>query len=84
MLAERWAAIAGQELQRDDQGRTVLPLNNASIRFVEESDGRGDGLGGIDVKVEDKAALLAAAEARGVMVDETQVLIGGVRINLVL
>ena len=83
ILAERWAAIAAQALERDAQGRIVLPPNNAVIRFIEDTDGRGDVLGGIDVKVEDKAALLAAAEARGVMVDETQVMIGGVRIEFV-
>jgi hypothetical protein len=82
-LAERWAAIAATKLDRDAAGRIIMPLENAVIRFVVDMDGRGEGLGGIDVKVEDKAALLAAAKDRSAMVNEEQVMICGVRFNLV-
>lgn len=82
-MAERWAAIAAARLARDAAGRIILPLENAAIRFVANTDGRGAGLDGIDVKVENKAALLAAANERGAMVKDGQVMIGGVRFNLV-
>jgi hypothetical protein len=81
-LAERWAAIAAAKLERDAAGRIIVPLKNGVIRFVVDMDGRGEGLGGIDVKVEDKATLLAAAKDRGAMVNEEQVIICGVRFNL--
>ncbi len=83
ILAERWAAIAATKLDRDAAGRIILRLNNAVIRFVADTDGRGEGLGGIDVKVEDRAALLAAAKERDRLVNEDQVMICGVRFNLV-
>lgn len=82
-LAERWAAIAATTLQQDARGGSVVLLNNAAIRFVEDSDGRGEGLGGIDVRVADKAALLAAADTRGAVTAEDQIMIGGVRFRLV-
>jgi len=82
-LAGRWSAIAATKLARDDAGRIILPLENANIRFIADTDGRGEGLGGIDVKVQDKSRLLSAAKERGAMIDETQVMICGVRFNLV-
>jgi hypothetical protein len=53
------------------------------LRFVEATDGRGEGLGGIDVKVEDRPAVLTAARVRGCYVSDDRVDIGGLRISLV-
>ena len=80
---ERWSSIAGVPLSQDADGPIVLPLDNAQIRFVEATDGRGDGLGGIDVVVADRARLLAAAESRGCRVSDTRVDVGGVRFTLI-
>lgn len=82
-LAEKWSAIAGIALTRDDNNRLVLPLENATLRFVKAIDGRGPGLGALDIKVTDRDAILQTAEARGLTHTETQVLICGTRINLV-
>ena len=82
-LAERWSKITGIELRRDRAGRMELPLNNAVIRFVQESDGRGEGLGGIDIEAGNPKKLLQAAETRGLRISDTQVMICGVRFNLV-
>jgi len=82
-LAERWSAIAGIELRKDDAGCLEMPLNNAVIRFVEATDGRGEGLDGIDIEAADSARLLKAADDRGLKVSDTQVMICGVRFNLV-
>ncbi len=65
-LADRWAAILG----RPAVDRTIQ-CDDASIRFVEATDGRGDGLAAIDVSVVDRDR---AGES---------VAIGGVRFNLV-
>ena len=81
-MAERWAGIAGIPLKEDDQGRATLPLENANLRFVEATDGRGDGLGGIEIVVADKQRLLTAAEHRGCKVSDNQVNVGGVRFYL--
>ncbi|MFC1886402.1 hypothetical protein ACFLZM_05035 [Thermodesulfobacteriota bacterium] len=82
-LAERWSAIAGIKLQRDGAGRLEIPINDAVIRFVEATDGRGEGLGAIDIEAADPTRLLKAADERGLKVSDTQVMICGLRFNLV-
>lgn len=82
-LAERWSGIAEISLRKDSRGRIEMPLDNAAIRFVEAADGRGDGLGGIDVVVADRKGLLEAAASRGCRVSDDQVNICGTRFYLV-
>jgi hypothetical protein len=82
-LAARWSAIVDIPLRDGPDGRPEIPLNNAVIRFVKAEDGRGEGLGGIDIKATDPAGLLGAAAKRGLKMSEAQVMIGGVRFNLV-
>ena len=60
-----------------------MPLANAEVRFVPCTDGRPEGLGGIDVACADPQAVLQAAEARGARTGENQVYLCGMRINLV-
>ena len=81
-LAEHWSGIAEIPLRKDSQGRFEMPLDNASVRFVEATDGRGEGLGGIDIVVSDKSRLLTAAAQRGRKVSDSQVMICGMRFNL--
>ena len=80
-VARRWSEIAEIPLG-DEDGTPTLPLDNASVRFVDCRDGRPEGLGGIDVACADKAAILAAAEARGAVTGDDQVTLCGTRINL--
>jgi len=82
-LAARWGDIAELDVSADVSGNPTLALDNATLRFVEATDGRGEGLGGIDVKVEDRPAVLDAARARGCYVSDGRVDIGGLRIGLV-
>lgn len=82
-LAERWSSIAEISLRKDARGRFELPLDNASIRFVEATDGRGEGLGGIDIVAVDRRRILEAAERRGCRVADDQVVICGTRFYLV-
>jgi hypothetical protein len=49
-LAARWAAILRRPV-RDAAGVPTLDLDLGTLRFVPDSDGRGEGLGGIDVKI---------------------------------
>ena len=81
-LAERWSAVIGAPLGKDASGRLELRLNNATLRFVEDTDGRGEGLGGIDIEVADKDRVLKAAEERGLKVSDARVDVCGVRFNL--
>lgn len=82
-LAERWSSIAEIPLRNDLRGRVELPLDNAAIRFVEATDGRGEGLGGIDIVAADRTRILEAAKIRNCRVAEDQVVVCGTRFNLV-
>ena len=81
-LAERWAAMAELDLQTDNQSRPYMALGNAVVRFVEDTDGRGEGLGAIDVTAQDPDSILKGASARGVPHTADQVTLAGIRINL--
>ena len=81
-LAERWSSIAEIPLRQDANGHFELPLENASVRFVEATDGRGEGLGGIDIVVPDRNRVVQAAERRGRKISGNQINICGVRFNL--
>lgn len=80
-LAAHWSAVAGIPVQRRD-GQPVVPLANAVLRFTEATDGRGDGLGGLDLAVTDRAAIEADARAAGCAVADGCVTICGTRFYL--
>ncbi len=82
-LAQRWSEIVEIDVIDDPDGRPTLAFDNVDVRVVPDVDGRGEGLGGIDVRVTDRPAVLAAARQRGVYVDDGRVDIAGLRINLV-
>ena len=81
-VAARWSEIAQIPLV-EESGHPTMPLDNAKVRFVPCTDGRPEGLGGIDIATADKAAILASAEARGAVTGDDQVSICGMRIKLV-
>lgn len=81
-VASRWCEIAELPLSRDDAGNPCMELENAVVRFVPIRDGRGEGLGGIDLRVVDRDTLLANAKARGCDVRDDQVMICGTRMYL--
>ena len=81
-LAARWGEIVELPVERDASGHPSLRLANATIRFVPDSDGRGEGLGGLDIRVADRQRLLAAAKRRGCQVSDDLVHVGGIRIRL--
>lgn len=80
-LAARWSSIAELELVSED-GVPTMHLDNATVRFVEATDGRGEGLGGIDVVTVDKDAVLDGARTRDCLVSDDQVIVAGLRVNL--
>lgn len=80
-LAARWAQILQRQATAHGNEHRV-PLDNAVLRFVAADDGRGEGLGGIDLQVHDAAAVRTAAKARGCPVEGDAVTVGGVRFHL--
>jgi len=81
-LAARWSEVTKRPVSRDADHNPEIRLDDGSIRFVTATDGRGTGLGGIDVEVVDRERLLAAAETRGRKVSDGEVMICGTRIRL--
>ena len=81
-LATTWSQMLDVPVTRNPSGGAQLVFENASVRFVVAEDGRGTGVGAIDVKAADRAAVLKAAAAKGLKRSDSQVLVCGVRINL--
>ncbi len=52
-LARRWSEIMERPVQMRD-GQHVIALDDATLRFIEATDGRGEGLGGLDLTCADR------------------------------
>lgn len=79
-MAEHWGKVCGIEPMLND-GTPSVPLANANLRFVPDTDGRGPGLGGIDIKAVDPEGLRKNAHSRSLSSDG-QIMICGTRINI--
>ena len=77
-IAELWGKVTDLPVERDGAVLSIA-LNNATIRFVEATDGRGPGLGGLDLAVNDRERILKAARERGCYVSADRVDVCGVR-----
>ena len=53
-LARRWSEVMERPVERRD-GQRVIALDDATLRFVEATDGRGEGLSGLDLACTDPA-----------------------------
>lgn len=82
-LAAQWSAAVDRPVGADGAGNPTIELDDATLRFVEATDGRDVGLGGLDVEVADRERLLAAAEERGCRVSDDLVMVCGTRFRLV-
>lgn len=76
-LARRWGEILRRAPQQDARG-WLLTLDNATLRFVAATDGRGEGLAEITIDAADPHAIARAAQARGCSVSAHGVALGGV------
>ena len=81
-LAARWSEVLDSPVERNRDGQVTISLDDATLRFVAALDGRGTGLGGLDVDVVDAARVLREAEARGCPTNDHEVMICGVRFRL--
>ena len=80
-LAELWGRVIDAPVM-DDGAELTLALNNATLRFVTAEDGRGPGLGGLDIAVADRDSILREARARGCYVSDSRVDVCGTRFYL--
>ncbi len=82
-LAARWGEILELAPSRGAEGAPTLALDRATLRFVADADGRGEGLGGVDVVATNRERVLAAARERGCATRDGALLLGGLRVRLV-
>ncbi len=78
--AARWSQVIGRPV---GPAREIALDDGTRLRFVPDRDGRGEGVSGVDLAVRDKAALLAAARAHGLVVEGDAIRICGTRFGLV-
>ena len=76
-LATRWGGLLGTP-----EGNRIR-TESGDIRFVRETDGRGDGLAAIDLFCSDPRAVLDEAQRRDRRSGDMQVLAGGLYFNLI-
>ncbi len=82
-LALRWSAVLDRPLAVDAHANPCLHLSDATLRFVEARDGRGEGLGGLDLGCYDVEEVLRRASDTGLAVEDNTVLLCGTRMNLI-
>ena len=81
-LAQRWSQVLNRPVARTGAGIVRIVLDQGAIRFAHTTDGRGEGVGAIDVAVANRDRLIAAARSRGFAVRDDTLTIGGTRIHL--
>ena len=81
-LAQRWSAILERKVTRDDKGVPEIALDLGRLRFLPESDGRGEGLAGLVLGVAQRERILAKAQRRSCAVTGETVTICGTRFRL--
>ncbi len=82
-LAERWSKIIEIPVKPDNSGNPSLRLENATIRFVKDTDSRGEGLAGLDLVAANRTRAIEAATRLGKLSPEGTIQICGMRMNLV-
>lgn len=82
-LAERWAEVLDRTLSVDAHANPCIHLDDATLRFVEARDGRGEGLGGLDLGCRDVDIVLDRAGKAGLAIDGDTIMLCGTRLKLI-
>jgi hypothetical protein len=82
-LAARWSDIVERPLGRDATSAPEIRLDLGAIRFVRDSDGRGEGLGGLELRAVDPGRIIDAAKRRGYDANGDAVTLCGIRLRLI-
>ncbi len=77
-LAERWSNVVGIAAASDEQGRRVIPVPRGGRLVFVRGEG-GEGVVGVEVRVEDRDTFSKRAEARGILGADGSATIGGTR-----
>jgi Glyoxalase-like domain len=81
-LAARWSAILRRPIS-DVAGVPTIALDRGTLRFVTAADGRGEGLGGIDVRLPMHERVRRAARQKDIETVDGALLLCGLRVRLV-
>jgi len=82
-LARRWSEVMELPLSLDERSRPVIALDDAKLRFVPATDGRGEGLAGLDLDCADKGRLLSRARSKNLAAEGDMVVACGMRFYVV-
>ncbi len=82
-LARRWSEVLELPLSCDERSRPVIALDDARLRFVQATDGRGEGLAGLDLDCADKGRVLARARSKNLAAEGDMVVACGMRFYVV-
>ncbi len=82
-LAARWSEVIGLEARAADDGSREIALEGGRLRFVPVGDGRGPGVGGVELRCNDAGAVLDAARERGIETRGNRLELCGTRFDLV-
>jgi hypothetical protein len=81
-LAARWAQVLGLAPAERSGDRFLLALEDGVLSFRAPLDERGDGISAIVFAARDRERALSAARARGILVEDEVMHVGGVRLIL--
>jgi catechol 2,3-dioxygenase-like lactoylglutathione lyase family enzyme len=82
-MATRWGEVLDRPRIDGPDGECWVQVDTGTVRFVKASDGRGDGLSGIDLRATDRERLLRQARERGLPVKGDGVTICGTQFRIV-
>jgi hypothetical protein len=82
-LAAIWAKVLDRPLQDDASHGPRIALDNATLRFVKDQDGRGPGVGGLTLRPQNRPAIMAEAERRGLKTGDNTFMLCGMRVRLI-
>ena len=83
-MADRWSEVLQRPQTENNAGQPTIALDDAQLRFVEATDGRGDGLSGLDVETVDHPHIIQAARHHELKIsnDETTITLCGIHFRL--
>ncbi len=82
-LGARWSEIIEEPLSKDEGGNPTIRIDNATIRFVPATDGRPEGLAGMDLRGANAEEVYRRARKRGMLREDRVIAICGMRFRLV-
>jgi len=80
-MAAVWSMVFDRPVTGGHSPR--ITLDNAMLRFVEDKDGRGPGVGGMTLAPQNRPAIMAEAERRGLATGDNTFMLCGMRVRLI-